>query len=116
MWEAAELYLVPEPAPQGIHSLMEGGNTPLRLKEDKCGVVLKVRSEGPWRCSRRCTQGKARREKELGGRLVVKVQAPAAVLTQEPQCRVPTARLFLALPQKEQVCLACWLRFSSPFS
>ena len=42
--------------------------------------------------------------------VVVKVQAPpAAVLTQEPQCRVPTARLFLVLPQKEQVCLARWL-------
>lgn len=42
--------------------------------------------------------------------VVVKVQAPpAAVLTQEPQCQVPTARLFLVLPQKEQVCLACWL-------
>ena len=32
--------------------------------------------------------------------VVVKVQAPpAAVLTQEPQCQVPTARLFLVLPQ-----------------
>ena len=42
--------------------------------------------------------------------VVVKVQAPpAAVLTQEPQCRVPTACLFLVLPQKEQVCLARWL-------
>lgn len=80
MREAADLYLLPEPAPQGIHSLMEGGNAPLRLKEDKCGVVLKVRSEGSWRCSRRCSQGKARREKELGGRLVVKVQAPRVFL------------------------------------
>lgn len=72
--------LSPRVCPQGIHSLMEGENAPLRLKEDKCGVVPKVRSEGPWRCSRRCTQGKARREKELGGRLVVKVQAPRVFL------------------------------------
>lgn len=72
--------LSPRACPQGIHSLMEGGNRPLRLKEDKSGVVLKIRSEGPWRCSRRCTQRKARREKELGGRLVAKVQVPGVFL------------------------------------
>ena len=42
--------------------------------------------------------------------MVVKVQAPpAAVLMQEPQRQMPTARPFiLVLPQKEQVCLARW--------
>ena len=51
--------------------------------------------------------------------VVVKVQAPpAAVLMQEPQRQMPTARPFiLVLPQKEQVCLARWrFPFSSPFS
>lgn len=42
--EAADLYLLPEPAPPR-NPQPDGGNAPLRLKEDKCGVVLKVRSE-----------------------------------------------------------------------
>lgn len=43
--------------------------------------------------------------------VVLQVQAPpATVFMQEPQCQMPTARLFiLVLPQKEQVYLACWL-------
>merc|ERR1711931_481450 len=43
--------------------------------------------------------------------VVLYVQAPpATVFIQDPQCQMPTARLFiLVLPQNEQVYLACWL-------
>lgn len=51
--------------------------------------------------------------------VMLKVQVPpVTVPAQDSQCRMPVARLFsLALPQKEQVYLECWLiQFSSPFS